>query len=268
MMSRNGQGTTVLRSVPDMQTLPRRVFARAESLRQAAVTRWHDHPWIQLSYAIHGVLEVQTQSARYLAPPQRAILIPAGLQHCVTSGAGTEMRSLYIRSEELAHSPDACQILEIQPLTRELIRSFSTYAQDYDESGEEGRLVSVLIDQLQAAPQTDLHLPWPADEGLQKICRDLYEHPDSSATLTDIAQQMGVSEKTVTRLFQKETALSFRAWRQRLRLLSALPMLGRGERITDIALACGYDSTSAFIYAFRSHFGVTPGSFSPDNAAL
>lgn len=266
MMSRNGQSGTVFRAVPEMPSLPRRVFARAESLRQPAITRWHDHPWIQLSYAIRGVLEVQTESGRYLAPPQRAILIPAGLQHCVTSGAETEMRSLYIRSEEIPALQDDCQILEIQPLTRELIRSFSTYAVDYDEAGEEGRLVSVLIDQLLAAPHTDLHLPWPADERLQKICRELYEHPDNSMTLGEVAAQIGLSEKTVTRLFQKETSLSFRAWRQRLRLLSSLPMLERGERVTDIALACGYDSTSAFIYAFRSHFGVTPGSFSPSAA--
>ena len=49
--------------------------------------------------------------------------------------------------------------------------------------------------------------------------------------------------------------------RQRLRLLSALPMLERGERVTDIALACGYDSTSAFIAAFRTQIGMTPSQF-------
>ena len=62
-------------------------------------------------------------------------------------------------------------------------------------------------------------------------------------------------------LFQRETGLSFRAWRQRLRLLAALTPLERGERVTDVALACGYDSTSAFISAFRQQFGCTPGEF-------
>jgi AraC-like DNA-binding protein len=28
-----------------------------------------------------------------------------------------------------------------------------------------------------------------------------------------------------------------------------------------VALACGYDSTSAFIAAFRQQFGCTPGEF-------
>ncbi|WP_223163259.1 AraC family transcriptional regulator [Marinobacter salinexigens] len=263
MVSRNGQAETVFRSVPDMPELPRRVFSRAESLKEPAITRWHDHPWIQLSYAIRGVMEVRTMGGRYLAPPHRAILIPAGLQHCVSSEAETEIRSLYIRSEEFPALAGTCQVLEIQPLAHELIRSFSTYAVDYDENGEEGRLVSVLIDQLLAAPNTNLHLPWPADDRLQTICRELNEHPDLPMALSDVAARMGVSEKTVTRLFKKETSLSFRSWRQRLRLLSSLPMLEKRERVTDIALACGYDSTSAFIYAFRSHFGVTPGTFLP-----
>lgn len=259
MMSTNGQVQANIRQVPQLEALPRRVYARSESLRTAAVTKWHDHPWIQLSYAIRGVMEVQVADGRYLAPPQRAILIPAGLSHRVTSEPDTEMRSLYIRSEEFPELLARCEILEVQPLARELIRTFSTYPEDYDENSEEGRLVSVMIDQLREAPRTDLHLPWPADERLQPMCREIYAHPDHPDTLGDWAQKLGISEKTITRIFQKETSLAFRAWRQRLRLLSSLPMLERGERVTDIALACGYDSTSAFISAFRSHFGVTPG---------
>ncbi|MCE6982187.1 helix-turn-helix domain-containing protein, partial [Pseudomonas frederiksbergensis] len=61
--------------------------------------------------------------------------------------------------------------------------------------------------------------------------------------------------------FQRETGLSFRLWRQRMRLLSALPALERGERVTDVALACGYESLSAFIAAFGKQFGLPPGEF-------
>lgn len=75
------------------------------------------------------------------------------------------------------------------------------------------------------------------------------------------SQKLGVSEKTLSRLFLSDTGLTFRAWRQRLRLLSALPALEQGERVTDVALACGYESTSAFINAFRQQFDATPGEF-------
>ena len=78
-------------------------------------------------------------------------------------------------------------------------------------------------------------------------------------TLQAWAEQLGTSEKTLMRLFQRETGLSFRGWRQRMRLLSSLSLLEEGASVTNAALACGYDSTSAFIAAFKSLFGFTPG---------
>jgi len=62
----------------------------------------------------------------------------------------------------------------------------------------------------------------------------------------------------MTRLFQRETGLSFRAWRRRLRLLKSLGGLEAGESVTSVALDSGYNSTSAFIAAFRNEFGMTP----------
>ncbi len=51
------------------------------------------------------------------------------------------------------------------------------------------------------------------------------------------------------------------AWRRQLRLLHALERLASGESVTTVALALGYDSTSAFISMFRRNLGRTPGSY-------
>ena len=55
--------------------------------------------------------------------------------------------------------------------------------------------------------------------------------------------------------------MSFGAWRRQLRLLRALERLAAGEPVTTVALALGYDSTSAFIAMFRRNLGRTPGSY-------
>jgi AraC-like DNA-binding protein len=55
--------------------------------------------------------------------------------------------------------------------------------------------------------------------------------------------------------------MSFRAWRQQLRLLRAMEMLAAGQSVTTVALDLGYDSPSAFIHAFRRALGKTPRAY-------
>ena len=50
-------------------------------------------------------------------------------------------------------------------------------------------------------------------------------------------------------------------WRQQARLLHAVRMLAGGDSVTATALEVGYDSTSAFIEAFSSVLGATPGRY-------
>ncbi|WP_043312159.1 helix-turn-helix transcriptional regulator [Pseudomonas sp. ML96] len=260
-MSPIGQTDTVARAVPDLQRLPRPLYGRVESLPNRALTFVHSHPWVQLSYAIAGVLEVQTAGARFIAPPQRAVWVPAGVEHRVFSSPRTEMRSLYIECAAVPWGPGDCRVLAVSPLLRELIDGFSALPVEYDEAGAAGRLTAVLLDQLQAAPAVELSLPLPRDARLQAICSGLAEERDRHLGLADWSARLGVSERTLSRLFLRDTGLSFRTWRQRQRLLDALTPLERGERVTDVALACGYDSLSAFIAAFRQQFGATPGEF-------
>ncbi|MGL5996349.1 MAG: AraC family transcriptional regulator [Pseudomonas proteolytica] len=260
-MPPKGHDQAVRRSIPGLSSLPRPVYGRTESLPNRALTRRHSHPWVQLSYAISGVLEIQTSAGRFVAPPQRAVWIPAGMPHRVFSSPHTEMRSLYLDCSVTAWAAERCQVLAVSDLLRELIRRFSELPVEYAEDGPDGRLAQVLLDQLAAAPQVDLMLPLPLDNRLRQIYRSLSLHPEQATTLGQWSQRLGVSEKTLSRLFVSDTGLTYRAWRQRLRLLGALPDLERGERVTDVALGCGYESVSAFIAAFRQQFDTTPGEF-------
>lgn len=257
----NGQSLFPERRVPRLTCLPRPLYARTESLPQAVSTPRHSHPWVQLSYALEGVLHVHSATGSFTAPPQRAIWIPAELEHEVVSSPGTEMRSLYIDCAVSSWAPARCRVLEIDALSRELIRRFCDLPVEYDERGAEGRLAQVLLDQLRDAREVGLSLPLPQDGRLQRLCWALQAQPDDGRSLAQWSLALGASEKTLRRLFLRETGLTFRAWRQRLRLLHALAPLQRGERVTDVALSCGYESTSAFIAAFRRQFDQTPGEF-------
>jgi AraC-like DNA-binding protein len=55
--------------------------------------------------------------------------------------------------------------------------------------------------------------------------------------------------------------MTFRQWRQQIRILEALKRLGKKESVTAIAIDLGYDSTSAFISMFKKALGKTPGQY-------
>lgn len=253
--------STLEQRFSDLKHLPRALYGQTEALPNHVLGYRHSHPWVQFSYAISGVLEVQTAQGRFIAPSQRAVWIPAGIKHRVQCSARTQIRSLYINSKVLHDAPQNCRVVEVSPLLKELIRVFADLPVEYDQHGAEGRLADVLLDQLTHAPDMGLMLPLPADKRLQKIVAQLQKYPDATDTLSQWAQRLHVSEKTLSRLFIQQTGLTFRLWRQRLRLLSALPLLEQKQAVTEVALACGYESTSAFITAFREHFGSTPGEF-------
>lgn len=248
------------RQIPTLSSLPRPLYARAESLSAGSWTPRHRHDWVQFSYAISGVLGVHTAEGSFFAPPQWGVWIPAGLEHEVVTSMRAEMRSLYVRREDCRWAPARCRVLEVTPLARELIKSFCRLPVDYPEDGgSEGRLVQVLLDQLAGLPEVGFSLPLPRHLRLLDLCNELIENPELAVTLGQWAERLGMSEKTLMRLFQRETGLSFRGWRQRARLLSSLRTLEAGDSVTRAALSCGYDSTSAFIAAFKGLFGYTPG---------
>ena len=248
------------RLIPTLTDLPRPLYARAESLSAGSWTPPHRHDWVQFSYAISGVLGVHTEQGSFFAPPQWGVWIPAGLDHEVVTSTRAEMRSLYVRNQDSRRAPDRCRVLEVTPLARELIKSFCLLPVDYpQEDSQEARLVQVLLDQLASLPEVGFSLPLPRHARLLSLCQELIEEPGQNITLTEWAQRLSMSEKTLMRLFQRETGLSFRGWRQRARLLASLDALEEGDSVTSTALNCGYDSTSAFIAAFKTLFGFTPG---------
>ena len=105
----------------DLKDLPRPIYGQTEALPNKVLGYRHSHPWVQFSYAISGVLEVQTTHGRFIAPPQRAVWIPAGIKHRVHSSVHTQIRSLYIDHQVLVEPPQTCRVVEVTPLLKELI---------------------------------------------------------------------------------------------------------------------------------------------------
>ncbi|MDN7143257.1 helix-turn-helix transcriptional regulator [Pseudomonas sp. JQ170] len=247
--------------VPDFQQLPGPVYRRMFAIPAGHRVEMHSHPWVQFTYASEGIMQVLTEHHSYLLPPQCALWIPAGVRHTAYSGQTIEFRGLYLDDSLLNGYQRPCGVMQVTPLVRELIEKANQFSADCPAQGRQARLLQVLVDELRELPEAPFGLPLPSDPRLRRIAEALQANPADNRSIEDWAQWVGASRRTLVRLFQAQTQLSFREWRQRLRLLAALPLLAQGMSVTTLANELGYDSVSAFIALFARHYGVTPGLY-------
>ena len=221
----------------------------------------HRHRQAQLIQALCGVVIVNTAQGRWVAPPGRGVWIPADEEHDLHLLGRAEVRTLFVEPEARADLPTRCQLIAVSPLLRELILAALPLPADQPAEGRARHILQLMLDELRGSPTVGLHLPWPADVSLAELCRHLRQHPGERWTLGRAAARLAISERTLSRLFLKETGLSFGQWLQRARLDSSLTSLAAGHAIVDVALDHGYASPSAFATRFRQVLGVSPSAY-------
>ena len=237
---------------------PVRLIAR--DLEQDARLPSHQHRWHQVLYNATGAARVTTADTTWFVPTSRAIWIPAGVLHAVTSLDETQMRSLYVLPAASALSTDGCRVIEVSHLLRELIADLGTAVTENDARRE--RLISeLIIDELRIADTLPVGVEMPDDKRLVALCHALLAEPASTRTLDQWAPLVGASARTLSRLFADELDTTFAQWRQQMRLAHAAPLVARGWPLSRVALELGYSSQSAFSAMFKRTFGKSPSAF-------
>jgi AraC-like DNA-binding protein len=238
-------------------TPPRLTRQRLE--RRGRIER-HDHDRHQLLYPTNGVISVTTDAGRWVVPPLRAVWLPAGCAHAHAAHGPVELCSVLLPAQTNPLDPDRPTLLAVSPLLREVLLTLT--ATPPLPADEGGRLEAVIFDQLRPAPAGESYLlPEPGDDRLRAIAAILRSDPGDPRTLTQLGQVVGASERTLSRLFQANTGMSFPQWRAQLRLQAALIDLAAGTPVGAVAHRCGYNTPSAFIATFRHAFGTTPGTY-------
>ncbi|MEV6929341.1 helix-turn-helix transcriptional regulator [Dactylosporangium sp. NPDC051485] len=219
----------------------------------------HTHPLGHLVYPATGLLSLVTETGAWIAPPNRVVWIPAGFEHQHRAHGSTDMHIVFLSAAMAAQLPDAPAVLVMTPLARE-----ATLALTRDEARSASsltRLRWVIIDDVVSAPEQPLHLPEPRDDRLLAIAALVERDLSSPVTLDQLGREVGASERTLSRLFYRETGMGFRQWRTQLRIHRALIMLTEGTPVTGVAAACGWANPSAFIDAFTALVGQSPGRY-------
>ncbi len=221
----------------------------------------HHHVWSQVAYTSLGVVLVATEQGRWLVPPGHAVWIPAEKTHSISVASAARFAVIHVDPERMRDMPKDCCVLNVSPLLRELIAAAEHIPRQYEPDTPEGRLMTVILDQMKVAEKAPLLLPMPTDNRLKKLTSLLLDNPAENRTMNELAREFGTSARNLSRLFKSETGMTFGKWRQQRRLMAAIERLAEGQSVTEVALDMGYESVSAFISMFRQVMGVTPSRY-------
>ena len=242
------------------EAVPRPVAAMADSLPRGTTIPFHSHGRAQLIFAVSGTMTVRASASLWILPASHALWMPPKVVHHIRTAGRVEMRTLYIAPEAAARIGDGCRVMFVSPLLRELIMRAMELPPLYDEQGMAGRVMDLILDEIASLPAQPLSLRMPKDARLAKLCERALADLSKDLSIAQLGASVGLSERSVIRLFPKETGLSFGKWLSQARLLKAFELFEDGQSVTRVALELGYSSPSAFSKMFRRTIGRSPAA--------
>ena len=108
----------------------------------------HAHDWHQLIYASEGVMWVHTAQGEWVVPPNRAVWVPAGVEHAIEMGGTVFVQTLYLATGVVVSMPERCCAVNVSPLLRELVIHTIRLGTLDRNVPERARLIGFLLDQL------------------------------------------------------------------------------------------------------------------------
>ena len=221
----------------------------------------HHHQKAQLLFTVRGVINCEVEDAVWIVPPRCAVWIPSGLPHTVFGSGEVECISVFIDPPEASNLPNGCCTITVSSFFHHLLMRANALPEHYDVDGPDGRIVSVIIDELAAAPVEDLRLPIPSDPRLKKLTDLLIAAPADHASVAEWGSRVALSERSLSRMLAEQVGMSFSRWRRQLHIVLALRRLSAGETVQAVAMDLGYESASSFVTMFRKMVGKPPSRY-------
>jgi len=227
----------------------------------------HSHKKGQLMYVEGGTIQVEANKKTFFVPGNHYVWIPAGEIHGIYSNSKTVlMRTLYIPIKE--DEKDYYSTMGVYPAT-DLLLQLLLHTKDWRGDIEESnrklypivQAIKVLLPDFSKTP-INFTIPKVKDQKLKEITQFLDDNLDQNIMLSDLAQRFDINERSLHRLFKKDTNISFIKFFTIIRMYKAIDYLSQKKySISEIASKVGYSSIPTFSNTFYKVIGKRPSDY-------
>lgn len=241
--------------------------------RRACPPNWHEN--IEILYCISGTGYVKCGIKAFCFSEGDIFVVNADIPHSVGSNESIAYRCLIIDNSFCAANGIPIGQLYFQSVIRDpgLARLFEDVAAAYASRADDPvRAVSEiryavlgLLRKLWAeyAVPKQHSVPSESDVLIKAALTCIRENLSGHITLDLIAKCVGVSKFHLSRQFKSFTGNTIIATVNLIRCTEAKRLIEGGMRVSDAALACGFDNLSYFTRMFKKLMGCVPSSFLP-----
>lgn len=96
---------------------------------------------------------------------------------------------------------------------------------------------------------------------LSEALRCIHANIGEIGSVDDLARRLYVSREYLSRLFSKTMGITLSRYITLKRIELAKNLLRKGETLSDVSAACGWEDYSYFIHVFHREVGITPAKF-------
>lgn len=239
----------------------------------------HNHAEYELHVLLEGSCSVDIDGRSHLLTSGHAIIIAPGTYHCPMPDMGAFERFSVCFSVEGGPLPEALRTevptFRLYPVTEEVSGICRDIFYEFSEPRIFGDdMLSAHLLRLLVCNLRLLHIPVEpqAIRGRPAVmvkgdCTDLIDvffetHLKENCTVEQLAEQLYISGRQLTRLLQKHYGMSFREKLTATRLNRAAWLLRHTDMtVTAVATEVGYSVPSSFYHVFRQRFGMTPEQY-------
>jgi len=203
-----------------------------------------------------GTLQSAIGQRYWLLGRDGGLFIPAGAEARLEARGRCRLIVLFVNPARMAQRSVQPERVSPGALMFALAQSLAEVPIARAAEPRSRRIARLWLDELRLLPLPGIDLPWPQTPRLRALCDALWRDPAQAPRLPQAAASAGLSPRTLSRHFERETGMTLAAWVRRARVLLALTEVAKGASVYEAAVAAGFADASTLCNTFKRVTGV------------